>query len=420
MEMRNEGITKLRTSVLSITIKGFWLPLASLLLANAAWAATSYKVLHDFKNSPDGAAPWAGIILGPKSNPYGTTLGGGKGDKCSGKGCGTVFELAPGGQGKWRERIIHSFDNPVDDGPWGGLVADLQRNLYGTIVGNPSYLFEATHNGGWHQFTLPDGGSWATLSWNNGRLYGTGAAGCCGGIFRLTESGDGWAQEIIYTFHPHSGKDGTDGASPRGTPFVDGQGNLYGATEFGGNYPPKCSSGSGGCGVVFELTPTETGEWKEHILHFFAQSPNDGQLPMYGVVMDAQGSVYGTTLQGGKSQSGIIYKLTREKTGRWKETILYDFPNAGDGGAPSNLVFDKKGNLYGTASGGGGTCDCGLVFKLAPSKNRTWRYTVLHYFEGYDGGEPAAGLTLDSKGNLYGTTFWGGKYLYGVVFEITP
>jgi len=68
--------------------------------------------------------------------------------------------------------------------------------------------------------------------------------------------------------------------------------------------------------------------------------------------MDAQGNVYGTTLQGGKYQSGIIYELTREKAGHWKETILYDFPNAGDGGAPSNLIFDGKGNLYGTGGGG--------------------------------------------------------------------
>jgi len=79
-----------------------------------------------------------------------------------------------------------------------------------------------------------------------------------------------------------------------------------------------------------------------------------------------------------------------------------------------------RGNLYGTAGGGGGGCSCGVIFKLAPVEKGEWKYTVLHHFNGADGGQPWAGLSFGRKGEIYGTTSWGGKYLYGVVFEITP
>ena len=142
---------------------------------------------------------------------------------------------------------------------------------------------------------------------------------------------------------------------------------------------------------------------------------------MAGLVMDSQGSLYGTTFQGGAYQTGTLFKLTRGSNGQWRETVLFDFPKNEDGGGPiAPMVFDRAGNLYGTTVGGGTQASYGVVFKLSPGSGGKWVYSVLHRFSGPDGGHPYAGVTLDGKGNLYGTTFWGGKYLYGVVYEITP
>jgi uncharacterized repeat protein (TIGR03803 family) len=387
----------------------------ALLLVDGAWGGSKFRVVYNFKGGTDGGGSWAGVTFDKNGNLFGTTLGGG-GGRCNG-GCGTVYKLKPNNNGRWTETVVHSFNYPVT-GPYGGLVADPQGNLYGTIDSNDGgFLFEITSIGGWNQYVLPDGGSGASLLMDNTRnLYGPGG----GGVYDLVPHSRGWQQNVIYTFHPQSGKNGTDGADAVGTLIADGRGNLYGATEFGGNYPPTCSGG-GGCGTVFELSPTTDGKWKEHVLHRFAKYTNDGQLPMAGLVMDATGILYGTTYEGGRYQTGTIYKLTPDKAGRWKETILFDFPKAADGGGrTSSLVFDSKGNVYGTAGGGGGTCSCGVVFKLTPGTDGTWMYSVLHRFTGRDGGVVESGLTPDGRGNFYGTTLWGGTYLYGVVYEITP
>ena len=119
-----------------------------------------------------------------------------------------------------------------------------------------------------------------------------------------------------------------------------------------------------------------------------------------------------------------MFRLSPDSNGRWKETILYRFPNPSDGFSPgASLVFDQAGNLYGTtALGGINACanGCGVVFKLTAGSNGTWKYSVSHRFTGSDGANPAAALIIDQKGNLYGTTTLGGAGGYGVVFEITP
>jgi len=109
--------------------------------------------------------------------------------------------------------------------------------------------------------------------------------------------------------------------------------------------------------------------------------------------------------------------------GHWKKTVLYDFPHCSDGCYPGYaMVFDKAGNLYGTASGGLPSCagyDCGVVYKLAPQKSGKWKYSVVHKLTGADGEYPL-GLVIDSKGNLFGTTQSFGKYYAGTAFEIVP
>ena len=138
--------------------------------------------------------------------------------------------------------------------------------------------------------------------------------------------------------------------------------------------------------------------------------------------MDASGRLYGNTALGGAHDNGTIFKFT-PSGGQWKQTVLYDFPDCADGCGPGGtLVFDKAGNLYGAASGGLADCQgyaCGVIFKLTPQAGGKWKYSVVHKFEGTDGGFPY-GVILDDKGNLYGTTQAFGAYGFGVAFEITP
>jgi uncharacterized repeat protein (TIGR03803 family) len=166
------------------------------------------------------------------------------------------------------------------------------------------------------------------------------------------------------------------------------------------------------------------------ILYNFPGKSHGGQ-PVAGVVVDAEGNLYGTTASGGTTNKvcgpdgcGVVYKL--DKTG--KETVLYSFTGGADGNRPLGLVRDTADNLYGiTQDGGDPNCICGVVFRLSTT---THKLTVLHTFTGgADGGYPSGyggGLLLlrDSEGNLYGTTSGGGDTNNcqgvgcGVVFKI--
>jgi hypothetical protein len=154
-----------------------------------------------------------------------------------------------------------------------------------------------------------------------------------------------------------------DGDEALASPSLDAAGNLYGTTEFGGgNNAPECSIG---CGVVYQVQNMGGGEWKYRVIHRFPAFYKDGLMPQASITLDRKGNVYGTTLQG--RIGGTVFELSPQRNGHWKETILYEFPNAGrDGGGPAGkLVFDKAGNLYGTAGAGGNSCSCGVVFSPA-------------------------------------------------------
>jgi hypothetical protein len=182
----------------------------------------------------------------------------------------------------------------------------------------------------------------------------------------------------------------------------DTAGNLYGTTSGGGNL---CTFTQ--CGVVFELSPTSLG-WTESVLHYF--SGLDGARPIGGLIFDADGSLYGTTANGGNSGCGgagcgVIFELSPTSSG-WTETILHTFTGGKDGGEPiGGLTSDAKGNLYGTASIGGSSSKCssgcGTAYRLRRTSN-AWIFGVLHSFTGgSDGAEPSAALVVNSTGSLY-------------------
>lgn len=194
-----------------------------------------------------------------------------------------------------------------------------------------------------------------------------------------------------------------NGANPQASLIMDAQGNLYGTTSSGGTYS---------FGTVFKLDPSGN----ETVLHSFAGNLDDGGTPVANLIVDASGNLYGTTYQGATpSGGGTVFRL--DPSGN--ETILHGFSMGSDGGNPEcGLVMDAQGNLYGTTFGGGDYGD-GTVFKVDPSGNET----VLHSFTGgSDGWMPYAGLIMDGQGNLYGTTFSSNApdQGNGVVFKMDP
>ena len=223
-------------------------------------------------------------------------------------------------------------------------------------------------------------------------------------MFAGSALASGAAETVIYSF-----QDGGDGAHPLAGLVAD-HGNLYGTTSNGGGGP--CT---GGCGTVFQLTPSQGDTWTETLLYTF-QGGNDGVAPEASLIFDAAGNLYGTTVVGGSAGVGTVFQLAPQG-GSWVETVLYNFTGGSDGAYPvAPLVFDTVGNLYGTTLFGGPR-NAGVVFRLAPPAQQggAWTETVLHTFGlGNDGIDPMAGLILDKRGALYGTTY------DGLVFKLTP
>jgi uncharacterized repeat protein (TIGR03803 family) len=240
----------------------------------------------------------------------------------------------------------------------------------------------------------------------------------------LKPPGQTGPEQVLYAF-----QGGNDGSSPSSGLILDSSGNLYGTTENGGG-GTDCSGNYAGCGTVFELSPNGSGGWTETILYSF-QGGSDGALPTSGLVFDQAGNLYGTTRFGGGT-FGTVFELSPKGSGGWTETILYTFTNNSDGAYPQGLIFDQKGNLYGTTVGGGGLCGggfnpCGTVFELSPNGSGGWTETSLYVFQVSDGiWNPNPGLVFDQAGNLFGTTPASGEngcvegYGCGAVFELSP
>jgi uncharacterized repeat protein (TIGR03803 family) len=210
--------------------------------------------------------------------------------------------------------------------------------------------------------------------------------------------------KVLHTFH------GANGAGPEGQLVRDAAGDIYGTASAGG---AGICDGGHDCGTAFKLDKTGKQVWQ----HNFAGKNGFG--PSAGLLRDAAGSLYGTTVFGGNTRCsslgcGTVFKL--DSGGG--ETVLHKFTGTnGDGFFPEPLLArDDVGNLYGTTSDGGGL---GMIFKI----DKTGKETVLYDFTGgSDGCFPDPGVILDTAGNLYGVAFQGGAGFcnsgYGVVFEL--
>jgi uncharacterized repeat protein (TIGR03803 family) len=421
----------------------------ALLLPIGARAASKYKVLYRFKQGTDGAHP-STLIFDGGGNLYGTTEGGGRNNfDCPFGTCGTVFKLKPNSDGSWTESVLYNFcslTNCADGGaPVSGLIFDDAGNLYGTtLMGGAStsgclysscgtvFKLKPNSDGSWTEsvvYTFTGGADGANpvaslIFDGTGNLYGTTEIGgndtCnapdgCGVVFKLTPNSDGsWSESILHTF-----TGGTDGGVPAAGLIFDPAGNLYGTTYAGGG-GTKCSAG---CGVVFELKTNSDGSWTESVLHTFTGGP-DGSVPAAALIFDAAWNLYGTTYGGGHSPCphglgcGVVFELKPNSDGSWTESVLHRFVNHLAANPSASLIFDKRGNLYGTATYGG-PADGGAVFKLAPQSTGGWAYAVVHEFLDKPAQGPFAGLILDTAGNLYGDTAYGARS-EGVVFEIAP
>jgi len=425
----------MRRRRLSIGLRAALAIIAATLFVTSAWAQL-YERVYSFPPRGDGNAPVAGLIFDARGNLYGTTESGGTPNK------GNVFQLTPASGGGWTEQVLYGFCSQTNctdgDYPKAGLIFDAAGNLYGTTYGGGAYgfgtVFELTpaSGGGWTEQVLysfcsqtncTDGGyPTAGLIFDSaGNLYGTTQSGgnfvgsCvtygCGTVFELMPSrGGGWTEKLLYTFCSQTNC--TDGDYPYSGLIFDAAGNLYGTTVAGGAY-------SGG--TAFELSPGQGGGWTEQVLHSFGNG-TDGQGPYAGLIFDAAGNLYGTTEEGGAYSWGTAFELTPAPGGGWTEQVLHNFDDNGtDGSQPyAGLIFDAGGNLYSTTANGG-THYGGTAFELTPAAGGGWTEQVLHSFSnnGTDGYEPYAGLIFDAVGNLYSTTYQGGTYNGGTVFELT-
>ncbi len=280
-----------------------------------------------------------------------------------------------------------------------------------------------------YSFNLPfaadDSHSQPGMILNNGSLYGTVAFGglqglCCGQVFDLTDGGSGWTFSTLYSFNGNP-----EGLDVSGMDFAP-DGNIYGTTFQGpiaasvfaklGYYDPGL-----GCGTAFKLEQSphrRLGAWSETLLYTFTCG-NDGGGPGGDLAFDTAGNVYGvTSYPYGEYMWGTVYELSPSGSG-WTQNSIHEFTGNEDGAAPTGLVTDRNGNLYGVAALGGDQSN-GVVFQMVHSASG-WTQNVIYTFQGgADGGDPWYGLVADNAGNLYGANTVGGGNGFGTVFELSP
>jgi uncharacterized repeat protein (TIGR03803 family) len=320
-----------------------------------------FETLVNFDGA-NGANPGRPPIQGRDGNLYGTTPNGGA------NGHGELFKMTPAGA----LTLLYSFC-PQTGCADGSGPSTLLLGADGTFYGDAA-------NGG--------------------------ASGVYGVVFKFKGEG---TPTTLHSF------DGADGAYPLDR-LVQVGGDFYGTTPNGGNVG-ECNGA--GCGTAFKITPTG----RLNTLHDFCSPPDcvDGAVLYDSLVRGADGNLYGATWGGDPSNAGTVFKITP----KGKLTTLYsfcviDYPYCSDGSNPIGLVLGMDGNFYGTTAFGGANYGAGTVFKITPSGMLTTIYNFCAQTACTDGSNPRSGITLGSDGNFYTTTYYGGAYNQGTVFQITP
>ncbi|MFY9646853.1 MAG: choice-of-anchor tandem repeat GloVer-containing protein [Terriglobales bacterium] len=295
----------------------------------------------------------------------------------------TVYKMVHDANGSWTEETLHTFNSGA-----GGLAVDATGNLYGVTSFDGSYGY--------------------------------------GSVFELSPGSGGWTETDLYSFNPENGSDGWYPSAV----VLDGKGNIYGTTYYGGVFQDPYCNGFG-CGTIFKLTHNPDSSWSETIL--YAPLFIDGAYPVSAPVLDAAGNVYGAGSEGGPSNClsrdggqlgcGTIFQLSPQQDGSWTFNRIHSFQGSDGAEINAPFIIDKSGNIYGTAYHGGGNVfpicgnyfaltDCGLAFELSPQPNGQWTQTILYTF----GNSPTDVLQgnisgMDAGGNLFG---YGGNGAYGL------
>jgi uncharacterized repeat protein (TIGR03803 family) len=357
---------------------------ATLAFAIAPSGASAYTLttLHSFcawANCGDGIVP-SELLEDSSGDLYGTAEAGGK------YGEGVVFKLLPNPKtGKYNEHVLHNFCKktkcPDGKAPVGGLIMDIAGNLYGVT-----------------------------------EQRGKSNAGV---IFEMTPVQGGWSYKVLHSFCNEANC--TDGALPtQGLSYLgqesgalwDGKVPIFGTTSEGG-------VGTGyGNGIDYEITSAPISLYM--VIHTFTS----GIAPQR-VLVTASGSLFGTTVAGGKYNHGLLYRLT-PSGGTWTDAVLHNFcanAQCTDGADPfGRLAMDAAGNLFGATRSGGANCnvDCGVTFERPAGGGYQVTYSFCSLSACGDGGEPLTSPVIDSSGNLFGTTARGGPNGGGIVYKLTP
>ena len=234
----------------------------------------------------------------------------------------------------------------------------------------------------------------------SGNLYGTtekGGADNYGTVFELVNNAGTYAEQVLYSF-----TGGSDGEYPSAGLTMDASGNLYGIA-------------AGGTAGVFELVNTGGGTFSYRQVYSFT-SQSDGTGPEGNLALDSNGDLFGVTASGG-SNYGLVYELVNSG-GVYSEKILYAFSGGADGSIPdAGVTLDSRGNIYGTTVEGGAD-GWGAVYELVNNGGAYSEETLYSFTDGSDGASPQAGVTLDARGDIFGTTQGDGTTTLGFVFEL--
>jgi uncharacterized repeat protein (TIGR03803 family) len=380
---------------------------------SATGSSPGLAILYSFRGGNDGANPYATMNVGPDGGFFGTTVNGGP------NGDGTVFGLKLRGRG-YVETVQYAFHGSDGAHPYGSIIRYGTHAGVGTTADGGAYgygdVFEITPSasGGHSERVLYSfqGGSIdganpfdGVIADKSGDLFGTtlnGGTKGDGTVFEVKPTRRGFAETVLYNF------DGRSGAFPYAPLIEDASGALYGTTHAGG---------PSGDGTVYKLTPSGA-TYTESVLYAF-RGGQDGANPYAGLEFGPTGPLYGTTQFGGPSNDGTVFELKPSGSG-YAEDLNFAFDRT-DGYVPSAAIVRSSARSGAGTTAQGGQSNAGVVFELTPNGSGGHTETVLHAFAGgTDGAFPYGGLIVDSTGALYGTTYQGGAYGFGTVYQVMP